>query len=280
MNAVTAEVSQRPRFNFNRRCVIGTPVTPNKLLHTLAGSSFCVSFAAPRDLDDCIELVGADQILVLDNGAFTHWRQGHGAIDRAAFWEWANAAQARCEQAVAVIPDVIEGSERDNLIECSYALRNDFAQFPERTMAIWHLNESLEQLEKLCRLMNFVGFGSCAEFDVQSNRDGYLARIREAYAVVERVELEHGRRPWIHLMRGLGVYAEVICAESADSTNVAVNHHRQRSTFGDNRARALAGQVRAKVNMAAAAAETQWCATPISNFDDAPSVRPRMRAPR
>jgi len=67
--------------DFRRRVVIGTPVTPAELLPSLTGSSFCVSFAAPRQLDRCIELVGEEEMLLLDNGAFTHWRQGHGAID-------------------------------------------------------------------------------------------------------------------------------------------------------------------------------------------------------
>ena len=57
-----------------RRIVHGTPITPKELLPSLAGESFCVSFADPRDLDRCIELVGDDQILILDNGAFSIWR--------------------------------------------------------------------------------------------------------------------------------------------------------------------------------------------------------------
>lgn len=266
-------------FEFNRRVVIGTPVTPKHLLKTLAGSSFCVSFADPRDLYDCAELVGEDQILVLDNGAFTHWRQGKGAIDRDAFWKWANDAQYYCPQAVAVIPDVIEGSEYDNLLECSYAVRGDdcYADYPDRVMAIWHLNDSLEQLEKFARIFNFVGFGSCAEFDVQSKRSAYLARIREASAVLDRVEFEHGRRPWVHLMRGLGVFAELTRFESADSTNVAVNHHRLRATHGNNRARALADRIRDQVEAAANAADVEYVPHPTTNFHNAPFIRPVLR---
>ncbi len=87
---------------FKRRIVVGTPVTPKRLLPSLAGSSFCVSHADPRDLARVIELVGEEEILVLDNGAFSHWRQGKGSIDRREFWAWANDAQAISSQAVAV----------------------------------------------------------------------------------------------------------------------------------------------------------------------------------
>lgn len=258
---------------FKRRIVLGTPVTPKRLLSTLAGASFCVSFADPRDLDRCINLVGDDEILILDNGAFTHWRQGRGAIDRAAFWKWANAAQARCPQAVAVIPDVIEGSERDNLLELSWALREGLAEFPDRCMAIWHLNESLEQLAVLSRLCNFVGFGSCSEYDVQRHRTKYLERIREGSAVVDRVELEFDRRPWLHLMRGLGVFAQLTRFESADSTNVAVNHSRYRAEHGDRSARFLYRRICGQVEAGLEGAAVEVVTSSISNFDNAPTRR-------
>ena len=261
---------------FKRRIVVGTPVTPKKLLPSLAGSSFCVSHADPRDLDRVIELVGDEEILVLDNGAFTHWRQGRGAIDRVEFWAWANEAQARSENAVAVIPDVIEGSENENLLEVSWALREKLAEFPDRTMAIWHLDESLDQLRTLCRLMNFVGFGSCAEFDVQKKRAAYMKRIAAASAVVDEVEHEHGRRPWIRLMRGLGVFAELTRFESADSTNIAVNHSRYKAEHGDDRAAYMRRRIQTQVDAGLDEAALEVVTSSISNFDDAPTLRPKL----
>ena len=261
---------------FKPRIVVGTPVTPKSLLPSLAGSSFCVSHADPRDLDRVIELVGEEEILVLDNGAFTHWRQGRGRIDRNEFWTWANTAQDYSPQAIAVIPDVIEGSEKENLLEVSWALREGLAWFPERTMAIWHLDESLDQLAILCRLMNFVGFGSCAEFDVQKNRAGYLARIQEASDVVDQVEADHDRRPWIHLMRGLGVFAGLTRFESADSTNIAVNHSRYKAEHGDDRAAFMRRRIQDQVDAGLDEAEVEVVTSSISNFDDAPTRRPKL----
>lgn len=261
---------------FRRRLVLGTPITPKRLLPTLAGSSFCVSFVEPRQIEDAIELVGEEEILVLDNGAFTHWRRGNGAIDRAAFWDWANEIQARCPQAVAVIPDVIEGSERDNLLELSWALREGLAAFPERTMSIWHLNDSLEFLETQAQLLNFVGFGSCAEFDVQKRRSAYMGRITEASELLDRVEIEHQRRPWVHLMRGLGILAELTRFESADSTNVAVNHHRHKE-HGDQRAAFLKARIQAQIDAGLEAAEVESVTSSITNFENPPTERPSLR---
>ena len=254
--------------------VIGTPVTPKALLPTLAGSSFCVSYADPRDLARAIDLVGEEEILVLDNGAFTIWKASKGSIDRAGFWTWANDAQARSPQAVAVIPDVIEGSEADNMAEVSLAVRDELADYPERTMAIWHLDESLEQLAVLCRVMNFVGFGSCAEYDVQQNRAGYLARIREASAVVDRVEHEYNRRPWIHLMRGLGVFAGLVRFESADSTNIAMNHNRYRAEYGDDRAAFMRRRIGSQVDAGLAQSTIENVTSSITNFSSPPTRRP------
>lgn len=258
---------------FRRRLVLGTPVTPRRLLPTLAGSSFCVSFAEPRQIEDVIELVGEDEILVLDNGAFSHWKRGEGAIDRKAFWDWANEIQARSPQAVAVIPDVIEGSERENLFEISWALREGLAAFPERTMSIWHMNDSLEFLETQARLMNFVGFGSCAEFDVQRQRAAYMERIREASELIDQVEADYSRRPWLHLMRGLGVLGDLPRFESADSTNVAVNHHRLKDEHGDDRAAVLKSRVQAKVDAGLDQADLEPAAQ-VSNWEASPTLRP------
>ena len=264
---------------FKRRIVVGTPVTPKALFPSLAGSSFCVSHADPRDLDRAIEFVGQDEILVLDNGAFSHWKKGEGAIDRQAFWTWANAAQARSPEAVAVIPDVIEGSEHENLLEMSWAIREDagaLADFPERTMSIWHLNESLEFLETQARLMNFVGFGSCAEFDVQTKKADYLARIRDASEVLDQVESDWNRRPWIHLMRGLGVLAELTRFESADSTNIAVNHSRYKAEHGDDRAAFMKRRIQNQVDAGVDQAEVEAVTSSITNFDEAPGLRLKL----
>lgn len=241
-----ADIFDRP----HRRVVHGTPITPNRLLDTLAGESFCVSFAAPQQLDRCIDLVGPEEILILDNGAFSHWRAGKGAIDREAFWTWANEAMDRCPQAVAVIPDIIEGSEADNLKEIALAIRGGLAKYPERCMGIWHLNESQDFLSLQLKLLNFVGLGSCAEFDVQRQRARYLERLDHVRKTRAIIKAATGRAPWIHLMRGLGVFHEAAWAESADSTNVARNHCRHRDQ-GDQRARNMADRIAGRIQGAA-----------------------------
>lgn len=203
----------------------GTPITPKRLLQQLRGSSFCVSFLRPEQLDDVLELQNPAGMLMLDNGAFTHWRAGNGRIDRAAFFEWANRVQSYCDVAVAVIPDVIGGSEDENWMEAARAVR-DLSDFPERLAFVWHMNDSMEQLKRACVLFNFVAIGSCADFDIQTKRGAYVERLRHASAVIDYVERFHQRRPWIHLMRGLSVLCGAVRFDSADSSNIARNHNR------------------------------------------------------
>lgn len=247
------------------RVIHGTPITPNALLEQLRGESFCVSFAAPAQLERVLRVQDKNGMLMLDNGAFTVWRQGKGKVDREAFFSWANAIQARCEVAVAVIPDVIEGSESENWLEAAYAVQS-LSAYPERLMFVWHMNDSLEQLKKAAMLFNFVAIGSCAEYDVQRNRAAYLERLKAANMVIESVAWLYGRRPWTHLMRGLAVLPEAIRFSSADSSNIARNHNRTKGNAGH--VRAMANRIRGAVARVAARAAVS-CDEPCSNFSDA-----------
>jgi len=236
----------------NKRLVHGTPITPKRLLPQLRGGSFCVSYMHPEQLEECIELVGDDQILILDNGAFTAWKQGITLDDDwwDGFYSWANAAMDRCGNAVCVIPDVIGGTEEENLGLIAKTIHGGKLKYPERAMAIWHMNESFEQLKVLYRIFNFVGFGSCAEYDIAKNGPAshYYRRFLFAWAHMAWWDIEFGleNRPWLHMMRGLGVLHKT-GFDSADSCNVAINHNRVKNQYV-NHVRHMADRLAAKVN--------------------------------
>ena len=67
------------------RLIHGTPITPKRHLAQLEGESFCVSYAYPEQLHDVGPIVPESGILLLDNGAFTAWKQGR-EFDEAGFW--------------------------------------------------------------------------------------------------------------------------------------------------------------------------------------------------
>jgi len=229
------------------RLIHGTPITPKRHLEQLRGESFCVSYAYPEQLHDAGPLVPASGILLLDNGAFTTWKQGR-PFDEAGFWSWANAAQEIYPEAVAVIPDQIEGTEADNLMMAARAIRGGLAKYPERCMFVWHTNDSMAQLKKAAALFNFIAIGSCAEHDIQQQFPAFVARCRKASAMVDAVELATGRRPWIHVMRGLGKFHKFPRFDSADSSNIARNHCRTK--HHPNHVRVMADRIKSQIDSA------------------------------
>src|SRR5690349_14235966 len=178
----------------------GTPITPKHLLEQLAGASFCVSFADRRQAERCIELVGEGQILLLDNGAFTHWTRG-GTMDEAyieRFEAWAADIMERCPQAVAVIPDVIDGTagQDDELVATTMLDR-------DRCMPVWHMHEPIARFLHLCWGWDYVAIGSSGEY-ARVGSPAWHARIAEMFAALDELEAsgQGFRRPRLHMMRG------------------------------------------------------------------------------
>lgn len=208
----------------------GTPITPRAQLQKMKGASFCVSYFAPDQLEDCISLLGPDSQCLLDNGTYSAWRQGF-TLDTEyweGYWSWALPLLDRVEQAVAVIPDVIDGDPHQNMAQIVDAL--DRVHEPlHRLMPVWHLHEPIAQLEQIVEMgFRWVAFGSSGDFAVVGT-PSWDARVDEAFQAIERVcEAFDELHPRVHMMRGLGQLPRGRHPfSSADSTNVARNHARQ-----------------------------------------------------
>lgn len=218
----------------NKLTVYGLPLNPMPALDQLAGASFCVSYGTRdrlgKQIDQAIRLVGKDGILLVDNGAFSAWRSGIDTMNDESylegFAEWANDILARCPQAIAVLPDIIDGTMEQNAqLVCETMTMFDC----ERTMPIWHMHEPISYLLHLCEGFDYVGFGSSGAYANPSS-PAWRARIAEAFAAIDKWEAESDGayiRPRIHMMRAQSM-AHLFPFDSSDSTNVAVNHGRQR----------------------------------------------------
>lgn len=194
----------------------GTPITPRSRLLELAGRSFCVSFASPRDVEVCHEI---GQSVMLDNGAFTFWRQGGAPESWQPFYDWARPWLDHWTT-WAVIPDVIDGDE----------LANDelIAEWPfgDRGAPVWHLHESLDRLVRLAESWPLVCFGSSGTYSTP-NSPTWKVRMGEALAVVTDGRGRPATR--FHMLRGLAFGGGEYPFYSADSTNVARNHNGAKS---------------------------------------------------
>lgn len=212
--------------------IYGLPLNPTPLLEQLKGASFCVSYAT-RDklgsqLDQAIKLVGQDGILLVDNGAFSHWQSGGAMTEEyiEGFEEWAQDILDRCPQAIAVIPDVIRGTLEQNV-----ELINTTMLDRDRAMPIWHMDEPISYLIDLCEGYGYIGFGSTMDAPGSAK---WHVRIKEAFAAIDAWEKETGEvRPRIHMMRAQA-FAHLYAFDSSDSTNVAMNHNRQLKKRGEN----------------------------------------------
>lgn len=188
----------------------GTPITPMAELYKLAGRHFCVSHAAPSDVQR-VHKIG--QSVMLDNGAFSAWKSGK-ATDWTGYYAWADQ-WLDYPTTWAVIPDVIDGgeAEQDALI----------AQWPhgERGAPVWHLHESLDRLVGLTEEWPRVCFGSSGQYDMPLS-EAWCRRTDQAWnAIMAR----HRRPPWVHMLRGMATVGRRWPFASVDSTDIARNHH-------------------------------------------------------
>ena len=204
----------------------GTPITPLSVLETLAGASFCVSFARPEQVER-VHRIG--QSVMLDNGAFTIWRQG-GQLDVPGFWAWA-LPWLDCPTTWAVIPDVIAGDWRETAKLIAAAPR-----IPAHKLSpVWHLHDPIDRLLALCDEFPRVCFGSSEQY-AKVGSPIWIKRTQEAFDALD----PHHSYAQIHMLRGMQ------CCKpewpfpfySVDSTDVAQNHHAAK--HGHHRARHMA----------------------------------------
>lgn len=195
----------------------GTPITPRSVLNELAGKHFCVSFADPRDVETCHRI---GQSVMLDNGAYSIWRQGI-TVDWYAWVGWAEQ-WLDYPTTWAVLPDSIDGDEAENdrlLSEFAW-MTAGYATFP-----VWHLHESFTRLKRLADTYGRVCFGSSGVYSVVGN-DPWRRRVTEAFDAIADPD---GRVPWIHMLRGMALSGQEFPFASVDSTDIARNHNRNGS---------------------------------------------------
>ena len=206
----------------------GTPITPNAVLHTLAGRHFCVSHAAPQQVRLVHEI---GQSVMLDNGAFSAWTKGR-PTDWPAYYGW-------CDRWLdhpttwAVIPDVIDaGTQTQDAL---------LSEWPhgDRGAPVWHMDEPISRLLRLCEAWPLVCVGSTAEYRT------VLSPLwtRRMDATWDALAQTFGRLPRLHMLRGMQLSGRRWPFASVDSTDVAQNHHRPQNTAAAMAARWDAQQV-------------------------------------
>ena len=195
----------------------GGPITPKEAaIAVWARRHACISFAHPAQTALAMEIC---QSVMFDNGAYSVWKRG-GELDLEGYAEWIAEWWAHPSFDFYIIPDVIGGSEADNI-----QMTAEWARFKGRLgkacgVPVWHLHESLERLAYLCTAYDRVAFGSSGEWS-DPGEDKWWHRMGEALNHV----CVDGRPPCkLHGLRMLDpTITSQIPFSSADSTNVAIN---------------------------------------------------------
>lgn len=190
----------------------GTPITPLSVLGTMAGRSFCVSYAAPAQVGICHEI---GQSVMLDNGAFSFWRQGK-PTNWGGYMGWAEPWLEH-HTTWAVIPDIIDGAEETN----DLLLVEWFQRRLPKGAPVWHMHESIDRLKRLCHGYQRVCIGSSAQYATVGDAAWHRRMDQAMNAVCDPTP-----RAWLHMLRGMAFAGSEYPFASVDSTDVARNHNR------------------------------------------------------
>lgn len=156
------------------------------------------------------------QSFALDNGAFSAWSEGAPITDWQPFYEWVGSLRRHPGFDWAVIPDVIDGDEKDN-----DKLLDEWPHGPVVGVPVWHMHESLSRLVRLAQSYPRICLGSSGSFS-KVGTAAWWERMESAMAALcdergQPICKLHGLR-----MLDPRVFARLPLA-SADSTNIGRN---------------------------------------------------------
>lgn len=192
----------------------GTPITPNRVLHALAGKHFCISYMRPDQIEWCDK---HGQSIMLDNDAFTAWKSGK-TLNQAHWQGYYDFCDVWLDRPTtwAVVPDVIDADTQEQ-----DALLREWP-FNGRGAPVLHMDEPIGRLLRLVDEWPRVCIGSTAEYAVVGSA-AWNFRMDEAWNDICR---SNARTPVVHMLRRMQTVRWCWPFASVDSTDVARNHNR------------------------------------------------------
>lgn len=195
----------------------GLPITPAVCaVRAIAGGHAFVSFRHSEQLSLATQLC---QSFAVDNGAFSAWRSGEPVEDWEPYYNWVKTVYRHPAFDFAVIPDVIDGGEKENdalVEEWPWTKTTPWVGAP-----VWHMHESPGRLRRLAEQFPRVCIGSSGRFS-QIGTGEWWGRMGDAF----RVLCDANGQPMckLHGLRMLDprIFGKLPLS-SADSTNIARN---------------------------------------------------------
>lgn len=198
----------------------GLPLTPDHVCATVMNNAHVlVSHHYPEQLSLAMSV---SKSFILDNGAFSAWKKGYPVKDWGPYLDWSLGAMGHPNCDWVIIPDVIDGTEKENDSLIDWFISRWICRRKSPYMEcvpVWHLHESTTRLQMLAGLFPRVAFGSSGKFSSPGSVD-WWTRIREA---ISSISFQDGSL-WckIHGLRMLDpeIFTKMPLS-SADSTTVA-----------------------------------------------------------
>lgn len=197
----------------------GTPcgATRVDVVRFLHGRHALVSFARPEDLPAAADVC---QTFMMDNGAYTAWKQGKPVANWRGYYDWVLAWRKHPAFNFAIIPDVIDGDEaaNDRLVTEWLSVMPRGSEYGS---PVWHMHESIDRLQRLTNSWRIVCLGSSGAY-AQPKTKSWWARMCEA---IRSICDDNGRpKCKLHGLRMLDpeIFRKLPLA-SADSTNAVRN---------------------------------------------------------
>lgn len=207
----------------------GTPcgATREDVGRFLSGRHALIPWSRNEDVGTAAEVC---QSMCFDNGAFSAWKQGNPITDWAEYYRWCREWSRHPAFDWAIIPDMIDGSEKDNDRLIQEWDKKMWHPTYVQGVPVWHMHESLGRLRRLADGRHHrIAIGSSGEWPTPGT-ESWWRRMDEAMAVACD---EKGRpKSKLHGLRMLdpAIFTRLPLA-SADSTN-AVRNSSGFSRFG------------------------------------------------
>ena len=190
-------------------------INPTEKALQMKGRNLLVSFAYPARVKLAHEI---GQEVLLDNGAFSVWRQGK-EIRWSQYYAWVDE-WLDCSTTWCIIPDVIDAGEaaQDRLLA-------DWPWGRKQSAPVWHTDESYQRLARLVEMWPRVCIGSSKIHPIGS--DIWRRTMDGAFNFICG---SMSRTPYIHGLRMQGVGADYPFG-SVDSADIARNQNRPQNTI-------------------------------------------------
>ncbi len=185
------------------------------------GRLLLVPWKRPEDLERAQTL---SRGFMVDNSAFSFWSTGEKP-NWMDYVKWCRTFARHPRFDFALVPDVIDGTEKDNNDLLRIWDKHGWHPVKIAGCPVWHLHESLERLEMLCRHWDRVALGSSGQWPTPGV-GSWWDRMNEAFDVI--CDDDGFPRAKIHGLRMLR--SDIVTRypfASCDSTNAVQNGTRE-----------------------------------------------------